>query len=104
AAPRADTAPRRWWPDWRSGMVWRLGLMFGGNNATYFATNGFIPDYLHHIGRPELIGPTLSALHIRQLPASFLLLGFAGRLIARPWPYPAPPHLSLPPPPPPPPP
>ena len=58
AAPTTDTAPRRWWPDWRSGLIWRLGLMFGGNNATYFAANGFIPDYLHHIGRPELIGPT----------------------------------------------
>src|SRR5215471_8047889 len=33
-APRVargtDTAPRRWWPDWRSGLIWRLGLMFGG--------------------------------------------------------------------------
>src|SRR5690348_2970521 len=87
AAPVAETTPRRWWPDWRSGMVWRLGLMFGGNNATYFATNGFIPDYLHHIGRPELIGPTLSALNIGQLPASFLLLAGASRLVGRPLPY-----------------
>jgi CP family cyanate transporter-like MFS transporter len=87
AAPRVETAPRRWWPDWRSGMVWRLGLMFGGNNATYFAANGFIPDYLHHVGRSDLIGPTLSALNIGQLPASFLLLGFASRLVGRPWPY-----------------
>jgi CP family cyanate transporter-like MFS transporter len=69
--------------------------MFGGNNATYFATNGFIPDYLHHIGRPDLIGPTLSALNIGQLPASFLLLGFAGRLVGRPWPYAACGALSM---------
>ena len=95
AAPRVETAPRRWWPDWRSSMVWRLGLMFGGNNATYFAANGFIPDYLHHIGRPDLIGPTLSALNIGQLPASFLLLGFAGRLVGRPWPYAACGALSM---------
>ena len=87
AAPPADAGPRRWWPDWRSGLIWRLGLMFGGNNATYFATNGFIPDYLHHIGRPELIGPTLSALNIGQLPASFLLLAGASRLVGRPLPY-----------------
>jgi CP family cyanate transporter-like MFS transporter len=85
-APRAarPAETRRWWPDWRSGLIWRLGLMFGGNNATYFAANGFIPDYLHHIGRPELIGPTLSALNIGQLPASFLLLGIAGRMVGRP--------------------
>jgi CP family cyanate transporter-like MFS transporter len=87
AAPPAETIPRRWWPDWRSGLIWRLGLMFGGNNATYFAANGFIPDYLHHIGRPDLIGPTLSALNIGQLPASFLLLGLASRMVGRPWPY-----------------
>jgi CP family cyanate transporter-like MFS transporter len=87
AAPRTDGAPRRWWPDWRSGLIWRLGLMFGGNNATYFAVNGFIPDYLHHIGRPDLVGPTLSALNIGQLPASFALLACANRLVGRPWPY-----------------
>jgi CP family cyanate transporter-like MFS transporter len=87
AAPRAEAGPRRWWPDWRSGLIWRLGLMFGGNNATYFATNGFIPDYLHHIGRPDLVGPTLSALNIGQLPASFALLACANRLVGRPWTY-----------------
>ena len=90
-APRAampeTSAPRRWWPDWRSGLIWRLGLMFGGNNATYFAVNGFIPDYLHHIGRPDLVGPALSALNIGQLPASFALLACANRLVGRPWPY-----------------
>src|SRR5712672_1477406 len=26
--------------------------MFGANNATYFSANAFIPDYLHHVGRP----------------------------------------------------
>jgi CP family cyanate transporter-like MFS transporter len=86
-APRTHVGPRRWWPDWRSGLIWRLGLMFGGNNATYFAVNGFIPDYLHHIGRPDLVGPTLSALNIGQLPASFALLACANRLVGRPWPY-----------------
>src|SRR5499427_8396119 len=24
AAPVTETAPRRWWPDWRSGLIWRL--------------------------------------------------------------------------------
>jgi CP family cyanate transporter-like MFS transporter len=86
-APSTDAGPRRWWPNWRGGLIWRLGLMFGGNNATYFAANGFIPDYLHHIGRPDLVGPTLSALNIGQLPASFALLACASRLVGRPWPY-----------------
>jgi CP family cyanate transporter-like MFS transporter len=90
-APRSATgqtaASRRWWPDWRSGLIWRLGLMFGANNATYFSINAFIPDYLHHAGRPELIDTALSALNIGQLPASFLLLAYANRVIGRAWPY-----------------
>ncbi|MEA3022249.1 MAG: transporter, family, cyanate transporter [Alphaproteobacteria bacterium] len=85
--PTGPTAPRRWWPDWRSGLIWRLGLMFGANNATYFSANAFIPDYLHHVGRPDLIGDTLSALNIGQLPASLILLACAGRLAGRAWPY-----------------
>ena len=85
--PTGPTTPRRWWPDWRNGLIWRLGLMFGANNATYFSANAFIPDYLHHVGRPDLIGDTLSALNIGQLPASLILLACAGRLAGRAWPY-----------------
>lgn len=95
AVSAKPTARPRWVPDWRSGLIWRLGLMFGANNATYFSTNAFIPDYLHHLGRPDLIGPTLSALNIGQLPASLLLLAFAGRLTGRAWPYMACGTLSL---------
>jgi CP family cyanate transporter-like MFS transporter len=40
------TAPRRlWWPNWRNSLIWRLGIMLGTVNATYFATNAFLPDY-----------------------------------------------------------
>jgi MFS transporter, CP family, cyanate transporter len=99
-APRAraaarPTVPRRWWPDWKSGLIWRLGLMFGANNATYFSTNAFIPDYLHYVGRADLIEGALSALNIGQLPASLLLLAFAGRVVGRVWPYAACGALSL---------
>src|SRR5262249_23696579 len=83
----ASTAPRRWWPDWRSGLLWRLGIMLGSVNAMYFTTNAFIPDYLHHIGRPDLPSSALTALNPGQLPASFLLLAFASRLERRAWPY-----------------
>jgi MFS transporter, CP family, cyanate transporter len=96
AAESAEpTASLRWAPDWHSGLIWRLGLMLGATNATYFSTNAFIPDYLHHLGRPDLIAPTLSALNIGQLPASFLLLVCAGRLTGRAWPYVACGALSL---------
>jgi CP family cyanate transporter-like MFS transporter len=78
---------RRWWPDWRNALVWRLGLMLGTINATYFATNAFVPDYLRSTGQSEWIGATLSGLNVGQLPASFLLLAFAGYLERKAWPY-----------------
>jgi MFS transporter, CP family, cyanate transporter len=84
AAISADAAvPRRWWPDWRSSLLWRLGLMLGGVNAAYFSTNAFLPDYLNQLGRADLIGPCLTALNVGQLPASFLLLALAGRVERR---------------------
>jgi CP family cyanate transporter-like MFS transporter len=90
-APRrsaiTDTTPRGWWPNWRDGRIWRLGLMFGSVNAMYFSTNTFIPDYLHHGGQPEFIGPALNALNIGQLPASIILLAYTSRLVRRAWPY-----------------
>jgi CP family cyanate transporter-like MFS transporter len=89
ARSRAPTmaAGRRWWPDWKNGLTWRLGVMLGTANAMYFATNAFLPDYLHSTGHPELISSTLTALNVGQLPASFLLLGVAGKLERRAWPY-----------------
>lgn len=35
----------RWWPDWKSPLLWLLGLTFGSNNAMYYGTNAFVPDY-----------------------------------------------------------
>ena len=81
AAINADLpVPQRWWPDWKSGLLWRLGLMLGGVNAAYFTTNAFLPDYLDQLGHGDLIGPGLTALNVGQLPASFLLLALAGRV------------------------
>lgn len=72
--------PARWWPDWRRPETWQLGLMLGGTGGLYFASNAFIPDYLHAIGRPELVTAGLSALNLGQLPASVLLLLATRRL------------------------
>jgi len=93
-APRPD-APRRWLPDWHIGLVWRLGALFGCVNAIYFSANAFIPIYLTSTGRPDLISLALLALNFGQLPASFLLLGIAGRLERRAWPFIASGVLSL---------
>jgi CP family cyanate transporter-like MFS transporter len=85
AAPTA--ASRRWMPDFRSGQLWRIGLLLGSVNATYFAMNGFLPDYLTHTGRPDLINASLTALNLGQLPASFLLLASADRMVRTVWSY-----------------
>jgi MFS transporter, CP family, cyanate transporter len=78
---------RRWWPDWRNTLIWRLGIMLGSINATYFATNAFIPDYMRSSGQSEWISAALTGLNSGQLPASFLLLAFASRLERKVWPY-----------------
>jgi CP family cyanate transporter-like MFS transporter len=77
----------RWWPDWRSPLLWRLGLLFGSNNSTYFTTNAFLSDYLNAHGAADLIGPALTALNVGQIPISFALIAAAGRLQNRLWPY-----------------
>jgi CP family cyanate transporter-like MFS transporter len=79
--------PRRWWPDWSNALIWRLGLMLGSINAIYFANNAFLPDYLHTLGRDDLITAALTALNLGQLPASLILLAIADRLQRRAWPY-----------------
>lgn len=80
AARSQKTAPARWWPDWRSREMWQLGLMQGGTGGLYFASNAFIPEYLHAIGRADLVTACLAALNIGQLPASLALLLWARRL------------------------
>jgi CP family cyanate transporter-like MFS transporter len=87
AVKPVQSGPVRWWPDWRNGLIWRLGLIFGSVNAMYFALNTFLPDYLTSQGRGDLISATLSALNFGQLPASVILLAVASRLERRAWPY-----------------
>lgn len=83
----SSIARRRWWPDWRNSLIWRLGIMLGTINATYFTTNAFLPDYLRSNGQDEWISAALSGLNAGQLPASFLLLAVAGRMERKAWPY-----------------
>jgi MFS transporter, CP family, cyanate transporter len=88
-SPRAAASgpPKAWLPDWRNGLVWRLGGLFGCINSMYFCMNAFMPIYLASRGRSDLIGDGLLALNLGQLPASLLLLAVAGRLERRAWPY-----------------
>lgn len=84
ASPSASKS--RTWPNWGDPRTWTLGLVQGGSSAAYFATNTFLPGYLHVIGKPGLVGIALAALNTSQLPGSFLLLPLSGRLVGRRWP------------------
>lgn len=61
-----------WSPNWKRGETWRLGVLLGGVSSAYFGANAFIPDFLHAIGRPHLIGACLTVLNASQLPASLV--------------------------------
>jgi MFS transporter, CP family, cyanate transporter len=76
--------PVRWWPDWSRIQTWQLGLMLGGTGGLYFASNALIPDYLHVVGRPDLVTAELSALNLGQLPASLALLAMSRWLDGKP--------------------
>jgi MFS transporter, CP family, cyanate transporter len=93
-APRRPALPagsskngRRWWPDWKNPLIWLLGCTLGSNNALYFATNAFLPDYLDSIARSDLIGLALGCMSASQLVTSTLLLPAADLLLRRAWPY-----------------
>lgn len=76
----------RWWPDWRSGRTWRLGLILGPAGIAYFGGNTFIPEYLKVGGHADLIAPALTSLNLAQLPSSLLIAALPDRLIGRRWP------------------
>ena len=94
AAPRrrAGTAGRPaaaslWMPNWRSRELWLLGIALGANNALFFASNAFVPDYLTHTGRGDMIGVTLGWLNGAQLIGSFMMLFMTERLQRGTWPF-----------------
>ena len=87
APGQSNAAAQRWWPDWRDPLIWRLGIALGSVNAMYFSANAFLPDYLHYIGRADLVSAALTALNVGQIPASLLLLAIAGRLERAVWPH-----------------
>lgn len=89
-SPRPSATPgtaTTWWPDWRDPLIWRLGLILGSVNTIYFVSNAFLPDFVTAAGRADLVGPALTAINFGQIPASFLMLVFAGRWVTRPSAY-----------------
>lgn len=87
AEPSRRSAPARWWPDWHDVRTWQLGCMLGGGSALYFGCNAFLPDYLHAIGRPELLDAALTSLNSGQIPASLVIIAAGKHLVGRKEPF-----------------
>jgi CP family cyanate transporter-like MFS transporter len=94
AAPRRRTGTvgrpptaSQWMPNWKSGELWLLGIGLGANNALFFASNAFVPDYLSHTGRGAMIGVTLGWLNGAQVIGSFMMLLMTERLQRGTWPF-----------------
>ena len=86
-APPSRRAPARWWPDWHQPLTWQLGGILGGTGTLYFGLNTFLPDYLHAIGRADLLSAGLTALNTGQFPASLLIMAFGRRLVGHRAPF-----------------
>lgn len=78
-----DGANGSWLPDFRDRRVWLLGIFQSAASMTYFGANTFLPDFLHATGQAGLVGATLAALNIGQLPASIAVGIIPMRILGR---------------------
>ena len=72
-----------WLPNFRDRRVWLLGVFQSAASMTYFGANTFLPDFLHATGQGGLVGATLAALNIGQLPASIAVGFIPMRILGR---------------------
>jgi MFS transporter, CP family, cyanate transporter len=87
AEPPRGRGQAMWVPDWHQARTWQLGFILGGTGALYFGANAFLPDYLHAIGRSQLLDAVLTALNAGQLPASLVVIAFGRHLVRRRMPF-----------------
>jgi len=86
SAREAGQGPVAWWPDWRSALTWRLGLILGCASIAYFGTNAFLPDYLKAIHHAGLVTASLTSVNLSQLPSSLLVAVAPRQMMGRRWP------------------
>ncbi len=81
-ARAAGPAPT-WLPNFRDPRVWQLGTFQSAASLAYFGANTFLPDFLHASGHGGLVGASLTALNVGQLPASFAVGFIPMRILGR---------------------
>jgi CP family cyanate transporter-like MFS transporter len=79
----ANRANGAWLPDFRDRRVWLLGIFQSAASMTYFGANTFLPDFLQATGQAGLVGASLAALNIGQLPASVAVGFIPMRILGR---------------------
>jgi CP family cyanate transporter-like MFS transporter len=83
---KGKKGPERWRPDWGNRQMLLCGLILGCAASLYFTTNAFLPDFLNATARGSQVDAALTVLNGGQLPASFVLLAFADKLVGKRWP------------------
>ena len=76
-----------WWPQWRDGRVWLIGLALGAASLAYWGSNAHLPDYLNATGHGDDVPLALTSLNLLQLPSSFLVALVPAAFVARRWPF-----------------
>ena len=83
----AQAEPARWWPEWRDGRVWTIGLALGAASLAYWGSNAHLPDYLHASGHGDDVALALASLNLMQLGSSALMGLWPAAFVGRRWPF-----------------
>lgn len=82
--PVSTGEPVAVWPNWRSPMLWRLGLLLSGTSVLFMGTNAYMADIVGSDGHE--LQQALFWFNISQLVSSFIMIAAAQRLVMRRWP------------------
>lgn len=84
AGPVSTGEPVAVWPNWRSPMLWRFGLLLSGTSVLFMGTNAYMADIVGSDGHE--LQQALFWFNISQLVSSFIMIAAAQRLVMRRWP------------------
>lgn len=85
SATEANVEPRRvaLWPNWRSGVMWRLGLLQSASTVLFIGTNAYMADIVGHTDATLDLSTALFWFNLSQVLVSLALLFVAQKLVLR---------------------
>lgn len=84
AKPASTGAPVAIWPNWRSPLLWRLGLLLSGTSVLFMGTNAYMADIVGSDGHE--LQQALFWFNASQILSSLIMIAAAQRLVMRRWP------------------